>query len=112
MNMDGRRAVAVNDVQAIVTEAGRDGVEVSRWLAVEARKRRRGRQQDRAGIGFRRPEYRGVGRCEIGAHRRSEEHTSELQSLMRISSAVFCLKKKNTKGVRHDRNQLAKENIQ
>src|SRR3546814_6130619 len=27
-------------------------------------------------------------------HFRSEEHTSELQSLMRISSAVFCLKKK------------------
>src|SRR3546814_9247065 len=32
-----------------------------------------------------------------GAHSgaRSEEHTSELQSLMRISYAVFCLKKKN-----------------
>src|SRR3546814_1297427 len=30
------------------------------------------------------------------AFARSEEHTSELQSLMRISSAVFCLKKKNT----------------
>src|SRR3546814_955874 len=29
--------------------------------------------------------------------RRSEEHTSELQSLMRISYAVFCLKKKSTK---------------
>src|SRR3546814_2873772 len=29
--------------------------------------------------------------------RRSEEHTSELQSLMRISYAVFCLKKKNHK---------------
>src|SRR3546814_1301967 len=28
---------------------------------------------------------------------RSEEHTSELQSLMRISYAVFCLKKKTTK---------------
>src|SRR3546814_7854369 len=28
---------------------------------------------------------------------RSEEHTSELQSLMRISYAVFCLKKKHTK---------------
>src|SRR3546814_5520374 len=28
---------------------------------------------------------------------RSEEHTSELQSLMRISYAVFCLKKKRTK---------------
>src|SRR3546814_6159910 len=27
---------------------------------------------------------------------RSEEHTSELQSLMRISYAIFCLKKKNT----------------
>src|SRR3546814_8159109 len=31
----------------------------------------------------------------IGHHQRSEEHTSELQSLMRISYAVFCLKKKN-----------------
>src|SRR3546814_1997611 len=31
-----------------------------------------------------------------GQHARSEEHTSELQSLMRISYAVFCLKKKKT----------------
>src|SRR3546814_1650712 len=31
---------------------------------------------------------------------RSEEHTSELQSLMRISYAVFCLKKKNTTSLR------------
>src|SRR3546814_4241175 len=31
---------------------------------------------------------------------RSEEHTSELQSLMRISYAVFCLKKKNTPELR------------
>src|SRR3546814_20993612 len=31
---------------------------------------------------------------EVGDHLRSEEHTSELQSLMRISYAVFCLKKK------------------
>src|SRR3546814_4353284 len=30
----------------------------------------------------------------LGIDRRSEEHTSELQSLMRISYAVFCLKKK------------------
>src|SRR3546814_8456812 len=30
-----------------------------------------------------------------GRDRRSKEHTSELQSLMRISYAVFCLKKKN-----------------
>src|SRR3546814_3783364 len=30
----------------------------------------------------------------MSSHERSEEHTSELQSLMRISYAVFCLKKK------------------
>src|SRR3546814_10183386 len=35
---------------------------------------------------------------------RSEEHTSELQSLMRISSAVFCLKKKNTRPHIHKAN--------
>src|SRR3546814_1058857 len=34
-----------------------------------------------------------IGAAAVGA--RSEEHTSELQSLMRISYAVFCLKKKN-----------------
>src|SRR3546814_5144873 len=33
---------------------------------------------------------------EVNQKDRSEEHTSELQSLMRISYAVFCLKKKNT----------------
>src|SRR3546814_2353979 len=40
----------------------------------------------------------GYGRGEMAPHSdvdRSEEHTSELQSLMRISYAVFCLKKKN-----------------
>src|SRR3546814_10553464 len=35
--------------------------------------------------------------CAVVTKRRSEEHTSELQSLMRISYAVFCLKKKSTK---------------
>src|SRR3546814_3285901 len=49
--------------------------------------------------------HRAFEACGLGAHRlcamaetprlgRSEEHTSELQSLMRISYAVFCLKKK------------------
>src|SRR3546814_6831313 len=33
----------------------------------------------------------------VGFQNRSEEHTSELQSLMRISYAVFCLKKKTNK---------------
>src|SRR3546814_5245243 len=43
---------------------------------------------------------RGGHRCRAGMERqllRSEEHTSELQSLMRISYAVFCLKKKKKK---------------
>src|SRR3546814_5126497 len=41
------------------------------------------------------PESRWPGSRER-KHHRSEEHTSELQSLMRISYAVFCLKKKTT----------------
>src|SRR3546814_3039136 len=58
----------------------------------------------RAGLGLRRRVRRGRrGRAGAGrsacaaAGTRSEEHTSELQSLMRISYAVFCLKKKNNK---------------
>src|SRR3546814_10428710 len=39
-------------------------------------------------------------------HRRSEEHTSELQSLMRISYAVFCLNTKNTLFINDDRTIL------
>src|SRR3546814_6394224 len=46
---------------------------------------------------------------EIGAVR-SEEHTSELQSLMRISYAVFCLKKKkNSKKILITRKQQDKQ---
>src|SRR3546814_5548066 len=40
---------------------------------------------------------------------RSEEHTSELQSLMRISYAVFCLKKKNRIALVH--HQLGSANV-
>src|SRR3546814_9833713 len=43
------------------------------------------------------PDGRATARCcRRCTPNRSEEHTSELQSLMRISYAVFCLKKKNT----------------
>src|SRR3546814_5243506 len=42
-------------------------------------------------------------RCASGCAARSEEHTSELQSLMRISYAVFCLKKKKP----HNQNCLS-----
>src|SRR3546814_1224323 len=38
----------------------------------------------------------------IKRYGRSEEHTSELQSLMRISYAVFCLKKKKTTNKKHN----------
>src|SRR3546814_9147465 len=37
--------------------------------------------------------------CPLSVVFRSEEHTSELQSLMRISYAVFCLKKKREKDI-------------
>src|SRR3546814_8843836 len=49
-------------------------------------------------------------RAHIGINpfgNRSEEHTSELQSLMRISYAVFCLKKKN---YTHNTQQTASRN--
>src|SRR3546814_3465418 len=41
--------------------------------------------------------------------RRSEEHTSELQSLMRISYAVFCLKKKKNNKATHEIQQYVRE---
>src|SRR3546814_6475347 len=42
----------------------------------------------------------------VGGSRRSEEHTSELQSLMRISYAVFCLKKKKNYTTKDIKNIL------
>src|SRR3546814_8158255 len=56
--------------------------------------------------GFRSPRARLRRRARAG---RSEEHTSELQSLMRISYAVFCLKKtiKNTQTTKTHKDQLA-----
>src|SRR3546814_5735073 len=49
-----------------------------------------GASPQRPGLRTSDPAHFGAGRLE-----RSEEHTSELQSLMRISYAVFCFKKKN-----------------
>src|SRR3546814_6684446 len=70
------------------------------FAAGQDRDRRRGRElgprRDGGGQGGRarrpRPPCDPLRRCLGGE--RSEEHTSELQSLMRISYAVFCLKKK------------------
>src|SRR3546814_2367572 len=65
---------------------------INRMLAANARER------GRRDAGARRAVAGGAGR------QRSEEHTSELQSLMRTSYAVFCLKKKNTHIRVHEQN--------
>src|SRR3546814_7381658 len=54
------------------------------------------------------PEHRAGGLRATARGRRSEEHTSELQSLMRISYAVFCLKKKKQNKVKKE----DKDNVQ
>src|SRR3546814_8265991 len=45
--------------------------------------------------------FRDEDAMDLDAMSRSEEHTSELQSLMRISYAVFCLKKKKYNIIKH-----------
>src|SRR3546814_7892731 len=72
---DGHQQVPAAGILRIVVGLGEDGiVEIARIGAVD------GDQRQVAQI--------------LAAAERSEEHTSELQSLMRISYAVFCLKKK------------------
>src|SRR3546814_1082689 len=67
--------------------AGMRRIGQARQAGVQVRQGLRGRAQEFA---------RGADR-RVLAQARSEEHTSELQSLMRISYAVFCLKKKKKK---------------
>src|SRR3546814_10757713 len=76
-----------------------------------AGKREFGEQQHLSAAGARCGDHRKVLRqvglniagscCDL----RSEEHTSELQSLMRISYAVFCLKKKKYENVLHQQSR-------
>src|SRR3546814_2347864 len=82
--------------------------ELRRGRDAGSRSRKRGRLRGR-GVGWRRLRPRwppgGPPRAHDPHDRgdgRSEEHTSELQSLMRISYAVFCLKKKTKK---HKKNK-------
>src|SRR3546814_4808776 len=96
------------------SDLGERGVHHARLAGVDRDRRARGAQALDDGddavdlIAF--PDGFGAGACRFAAHveqcgarrghvdpgrGRSEEHTSELQSLMRISYAVFCLKKKN-----------------
>src|SRR3546814_9731801 len=72
----GRRATIMSAICAMVpTTMSRDGAVPMKTIVVSLLKG-------------------GVGKTFLATHLRSEEHTSELQSLMRNSYAVFCLKKK------------------
>src|SRR3546814_7831868 len=62
---------------------------------------------DDAAGGGRMPHRPGRIGSQRGGRHRSEEHTSELQSLMRISYAVFCLKKKKKTRPRDKQKKLA-----
>src|SRR3546814_7839814 len=73
---------------------------------------KRGQGSPDGGIGKYR-EYIGHGIffAETNAKLRSEEHTSELQSLMRISYAVFCLKKKKQDTTKTQKHMSMSEEI-
>src|SRR3546814_5336611 len=101
---DARRAAAGR--RALL--AARDREEgAARIRGVGYRRRGGGRSRPRREDGARAADQRQGGRAARRSVRgaqfladRSEEHTSELQSLMRISYAVFCLKKKKKKKVK------------
>src|SRR3546814_7907166 len=69
-------------------------------VAVRRRSGRRRCRGRRCGLAGKRGKLFATLGCSLHGRSRSEEHTSELQSLMRLSYAVFCLKKK-TKQTRH-----------
>src|SRR3546814_1845713 len=86
-----RAPVVVGCLRAADSDVGGHHVEH------QAGERLRGRHRQGAGEGEREVPERGARPVRKGPEGlRSEEHTSELQSLMRISYAVSCLKKKTT----------------
>src|SRR3546814_6305470 len=94
--VDGRRAVGQN--LDPLDRADRDdvGVGLGELRAAAGQAQAVHDHQRRVGRGSRKAvDLRRI--IGIGVLARSEEHTSELQSLMRISYAVFCLKKKKNK---------------
>src|SRR3546814_5007541 len=89
----------------ILVETGRDADGIGKVEPGELGRQHRARQRmPRTRQGLERVQRQIVRRLAVG---RSEEHTSELQSLMRISYAVFCLKKKKT---RKDKEQCTDQN--
>src|SRR3546814_9251489 len=81
--------------QAIASACGCAGSEVWMWAAVS--------RWTSAACAV-------AARQQSVAIQRSEEHTSELQSLMRISYAVFCLKKKNKTTRQHEYRDTTPKN--
>src|SRR3546814_6241885 len=96
----GVEGVGIGTAEIIVPVAidglDRIGVDIDAERIANRRQRQSGSQQEIA-IGARRLIAGLVQRLRHGE--RSEEHTSELQSLMRLSYAVFCLQQKNE--IRH-----------
>src|SRR3546814_10642036 len=82
-----------SDVDRARHEEARRGPDRAR-VVQERRRDHRGLSAGGDGAAWARPGR--AARRQSEARLRSEEHTSELQSLMRISYAVFCLKKKTT----------------
>src|SRR3546814_4740323 len=106
-DLGNRRRIAIvapkgfaAQAQAIVQLQEVDDIVVARrHQLVEPPRRRADRAVEREHLGDHRRrglDHHEPRRFERFEEARSEEHTSELQSLMRISYAVFCLKKKNT----------------
>src|SRR3546814_6340978 len=98
---DRRRADEADGLDVRMVENGVDGFLVPVHHIEDARRQARfheqlGQHERHRRVALRRLQDEGIaggdGRAELP--HRSEEHTSELQSLMRISYAVFCLKKK------------------
>src|SRR3546814_6709841 len=82
--------------RALIRERQREGIAVARQRGAY-RGRKRSLSDEMVAELHRRVddgERKAVIARDLGISRRSEEHTSELQSLMRISYAVFCLKTK------------------
>src|SRR3546814_6538724 len=86
--------VTIGDMPAVLAQMRGDAVSPG------AGREKGGADRVRMGAAARIPDRRDM--IDIDA-KRSEEHTSELQSLMRISYAVFCLKKKKIK-IKQNRN--------
>src|SRR3546814_10516120 len=79
--------IRVREDRVRVTERSGENLRVAEGVAIAVAQRQTGEVEVRPFTGHR--------------VMRSEEHTSELQSLMRISYAVFCLKKKNNHSTHH-----------